>query len=313
MPNKKNKAIFFETPKDKWKAFQNPRLVMFSGEDEVGSWDNTQSLYFYPFSWLDYLNNAGLRELYVVDSSIDTIRNALSLLKSSGKVHFEHPNIDAIKMAKDLDHKVSLICNLEELTPFHMPVLSEADFIRVRVTKQRDLTLLSGLPNEKLLSCIKVYVGEGCDYKNLAIQAKNLGFDFFYVAKRLVKDENKKLSEQERHTILGLIELDSRNFKVIIPSSLEEKFARKFVINPKFNNVTSCNFSKYRVVLNEKGYYPCYTKQMLAQEGKKEELNNPKNCLDCACIYENDMLSNIETQMTKYKSPYFALEYQHDR
>jgi len=65
------------------------------------------------------------------------------------------------------------------------------------------------------------------------------------------------------------------------------------------------------LVLKGDSYYPCYTKRILAQQGfKKGGIERPKkNCLDCACIYENDMLHDIENKMKNYKNPRFALEY----
>ena len=171
---------------------------------------------------------------------------------------------------------------------------------------------MSNLPNEKVLSGVKTYIGEGCDYQTLALQAREIGFDFFHVAKRLIiNQENPRISEEERRKIMRLQELETKQFRVIIPSSLEEKFAKRFVITPQLGNVTSCNFSRYRIVLKGDSYYPCYTKRILAQQGfKKGGIERPKkNCLDCACIYENDMLHDIENKMKNYKNPRFALEY----
>lgn len=311
----KNKISFFETPTDKLRAFQSPRLVMYSGGQEVSSWSNTQPLYFYPFSWLDYLNGTGIRELHVIDSSTNAIKDALNSLRTPGKVHFENPNTEAIKIAKDLGHKVSVICNLDELNQSHVPILAQTDFVRVRVNQQGDLTPFSGLPNEGLLSCIKVYAGEGCDYRAIALQSQKMGFDFIHVAKRLIdSQENPAISEEEREKIRRLQELETEEFRVIIPSSLEGKFARRFVITPQFGNVLSCDFSRYRIVLKGNQIHPCYTQQILNRSRPQEEQagNISKNCLDCACIYENDMLSNIKSEMAKYKRPSFALEYQDD-
>ena len=113
--------------------------------------------------------------------------------------------------------------------------------------------------------------------------------------------------------IMRLQELETKQFKVIIPSSLENRFAKKFVIDSSLGNVSSCDFSKYRLVLKGNSFYPCYTQQILAQQGfRKEELGlnrNNQNCLDCACIYENDMLFDIENKMKSYKNTSFALEY----
>jgi hypothetical protein len=68
---------------------------------------------------------------------------------------------------------------------------------------------------------------------------------------------------------------------------------------------------EYRRVVKGNRYYPCYTQQILAGSGftSEDKDKNPRNCLDCACIYENDMLHNIKTKMRIYKNPSLALEY----
>jgi len=311
---KQNKILFFETPKDKLRVFQEPRLVMFSENNEVGSWENTQPLYFYPFSWLDYLGKNKVRELFIQDCFSEIAEKEIKLL-DSGKVHFEKPDIQLMRIAKERGHKVSVICNLENLTQEQIEGLSDSDFVKVRVGKDYSkLSLLSNLPNEQVLSCIKAYVGEGCDYQNLALQAREIGFDFIHVAKRLANNtENPKLLRGEREKIMRLQELETKQFRIIIPSSLEERFARRFVITLRLGNVSSCDFSRYRFVLKGDNFYPCYTQQILAQEGfRKEKLGlseNNKNCLDCACVYENDMLFDMKDKMKSYKNTSFALEY----
>lgn len=307
-----NKKLFFETPEDKLRVFQKPRLIMFSEGREVESWANTQPLYFYPFSWLDYLGKKGIRELYVQESSSEMAEKEIRSL-DNGKVHFEQPNERLIKFAKERGHRVSVICDFEDLLPEQIRGLSVSDFVRIRVNRNYDnLHSLSGLPNEHVLSCIKLYVGDGCDYRNIALQTREMGFDFLHVAKRLMTNqENPRISEEEKEKIRDLQELETRQFRIVIPSSLEERFAKRFVITPGLGNVPSCDFSEYRLVLKGDSYYPCYTQQILAQSGFTRERieNNPGNCLDCACIYENDMLHDIKTKMRRYKNPSFALEY----
>jgi hypothetical protein len=307
-----NRKFFFKTPEDKLRVFQKPRLIMFSEGSEVESWANTQPLYFYPFSWLDYLGKEGIRELYIQDVSLGLAEKEINALEG-GKVHFEQPNERLIKLAKERGHKVSVICNIEDLLPKQLEGLSVSDFVRIRVNKNCDnLRSLSGLPNEHVLSCIKAYVGEGCNYEALALQARKIGFDFFHIAKRLENEHDLlQLSEKEKQKIRDLQELETKQFKVVIPSSLEERFARRFVITPRLGNVPSCDFSEYRRVLKGNSYYPCYTQQILAEPGftSEDKDKNPGNCLDCACIYENDMLHDIKTTMRRYKNPSFALEY----
>jgi len=307
-----NKKIFFKTPEDKFRVFQKPKLIMFSEGSEVESWANTQPLYFYPFSWLDYLSEEGIRELYIQDVSLGFAEKEINALEN-GRVHFEQPNKRLIKLAKERGHKVSVICDIEELLPDQIEGLLFSDFVRIRVNKNYDnLLSLSGLPNEHVLSCIKVYVGEDCNYKDIALQARDMGFDFLHVARRLITNqENSGIPEDERNKILELCEFETKQFRVLIPSSLEERFARRFLITPEWGNVSSCVFSRYRLVLKGNSYYPCYTQQILAQSRFTIERigNKPKNCLDCACIYENDMLYDIETKMRRYKNTNFALEY----
>lgn len=307
-----NKKIFFETPGDKLRVFQKSRLMMFSEGREVGSWDNTQPLYFYPFSWLDYLGKKEIRELYVQESSSEIAEKEIMSL-DNGKIHFEQPNERLIKLAKERGHKVSVICNIEDLLPGQIEGLSISDFVRIRVNKNHDnLYSLSGLPNEHVLSCIKLYVGDGVDYRSMALQTRDIGFDFLHVAKRLMANqENPRISEEEKEKIRDLQELETEQFRIVIPSSLEERFSRRFLITPGLGNVPSCDFSEYRLVLKGNSYYPCYTQQIIARSGFTREgiKNNPRNCLDCACIYENDMLNDIKTKMRRYKNPSFALEY----
>ncbi len=310
-----NRQLFFETPEDKLRAFQKPRLVMFSEGREVESWANTQPLYFYPFSWLDYLGKNKIRELYVQDISLGLAEKEIDNLEN-GKVHFETPDKYLIKFAKERGHKVSVICDFEDISAEQLEALSASDFVRIRINNlSNDLRLLSGLPRNHILSCIKLYVGDGCNYRDIAVQTREMGFDFLHVAKRLITNsENPEILEDEKNKILELHELETEQFRVVIPSSLEERFARRFLITTRLGNVSSCDFSKYRLVLNGDNLYPCYTQHILALQGFRKEdiVNKPKHCLDCACIYENDMLNDIETKMRRYKNLRFALEYIED-
>lgn len=305
MPNQKNRTIFFETPEDKWKVFQKPRLVMFSEGKEVESWTNTQPLYFYPFSWLDYLNKEKIRELYLKEPFSEIAEEEIMSLES-GKVHFEHLDERLIQVAKQKGHKVSIICNIEDLLLEQIKWLSISDFVRIRINNPScDLRLLESLPNKRVLSCIKLYVEDDCDYRSIALQTREIGFDFLHVAKRLTTtQENNRISEEEREKIINLQELETEQFRVVIPSSLEERFARKFLITSGLGNVSSCDFSVYRLVLRGNNYYPCYTQQILVQSGFTKEgvLKNPRNCLDCACIYENDMGYDIKIKVIGYFS-----------
>ena len=82
-----NSKLFFKTPEDKFRVFQKPRLIMFSEGSEVESWTNTQPLYFYPFSWLDYLGKEGIRELYIQDVFSGLAEKEINDLEKIGRAH----------------------------------------------------------------------------------------------------------------------------------------------------------------------------------------------------------------------------------
>jgi len=310
---KRNETLFFETPRKKEFAFKKSKLLMFSEGLEVGVWTNTQPLYFYPFTWLDYLGRVGVRELYILpDVSQKLAEEEIRTLKN-GKVHFEMVDERLLKIAKENGQRISVICNLEDVKLQDIPVLSNSDFVITRInTPYPEFSRLEGLPNKSLLSCVRVYVQEGCDYQKLTRQVRDRGFDFLHISKRLLpREENFSLSERERAGILKTKDFETEQFRVVVPSSLEEAFARRFTITPDLGNVFSCNFSKYRRVLKQDNIFPCYTQLILRENGVKKDniIEAPHSCKDCACIYENDMLADIEERMTKYKNPSFALEY----
>jgi hypothetical protein len=312
---KNNTQIFFETPQDKWKVFQSPELVMLSEKKEViRRWRDTQPFYFYPFSWLDYINREGIREVCVINSSAQAIDAGLRLLKTPGKVHFEYPDVDAINLAKNKGHKVSVICELKDLNLDHVSALSNTDFVKVRVNPKENLQKIVDLPNDSLLSCVKVYVGEDHNYGNLAAQAKDMSINVFQVAKRLVTDNNISVQEREKESIRSLKQLESNRFKIVLPSSLDKVYAERFKINPIYGNNYDCLFAGHRAVLYNDKFYPCYT-QVILDSNKfgtnsiDKVIGRKADCLDCACIYENDMFLDIRRERGKNKSAKFALEY----
>ena len=219
---------------------------------------------------MDYLENKGTREIFIHDCD-QAFAERQILLLDRGKVHFERPNLHLMRIAKEKGHKVSVICNLEDLAQEDISDLAHSDFVRVRVGRNHDkLSLLSHLSNEGVLSCVKFYVGEGVAYHDLALHIRDMGFDFIHVTRRLTScSGNYPISETEKEAIMKLKELETKNFRVVIPSSLEQQFAKRFLITPEMGNVSSCLFSAYRTVLKGNSIYPCYTQRILDQDGVK--------------------------------------------
>ncbi|MCU0642167.1 MAG: hypothetical protein MUF61_01125 [archaeon] len=290
--------------------------MLSEGGEVVSRWANTQPLYFYPYSWLDYLNRGKPAELYIAEASAVQAIEAIKQLRVC-KVHFEKLDAKSIQFAKTMGHKTSLICDLEEITAEDIPILAGMDFVRVRVRGNPNLSLLRKLPNKSLLSCIKIYAGEKHNYREIAKQVREAGFDMLWVSKSLETCENTPLSEEEQRRIMCLKEAEAPDFSVVLPSDLRYCHAKRFRINGAFGNSRDCLFSGYRRVLKGDKFYPCYTGVVLASDefGSKsmDEIKHGKNkCTDCACIYENDMLADIMAKSKRVKNPRFAMEYKDD-
>ncbi|MBU2522995.1 MAG: hypothetical protein KKE23_01745 [Nanoarchaeota archaeon] len=306
---KTSKSLFFETPKEKSKVFEEPELVMIYDHNIVQTWNNTQPLYFYPFSWLDYLKFKGLREIQIIDCDETSTKKALEELKE-GKVHFEGIDIKGIDYALAHNHKVSVLCNLEDIKLSHILTLSNVDFLKVRINEERDLNKLRNVARTGMLSCVKAYAREGHDFVSLARKVSDVGFDVLHIAKRLEDNVNPDMTYEEKASIIQASQLDLPNLKIKIPSSLDKAYAERFVMGKKFNNSQDCSFSEYRKVLYHGKDFPCYTRKILSSPAEKGLVSRVKKaCDDCACIYENDMLSKINEKRREFKRHKFALRY----
>ncbi len=314
----KKQELFEEMPADKMRVFSSPTLWLASGNVLLHSWPNTQPFYFYPFSVLDFLNN-NRRELRIIDSSRTAAIEAIKKLKGS-KVHFEGLKPDLIDFALKSGHKVSVICDLEEINPSNLETLSCIDFLIVRINSaNQDLSRLKGIPNKRLLSGIRVYLSsDSNDFTSSAKEAKRLGFDFIHVSKRLVGSRQASFPESQKDRIHNLLGFQSKTFKVLLPKNLNTVFNEKFAISDEYDNSSNCYFSRFRRVLYKDKFYPCYT-HSIVEKGKfssetltglrKKSKLFGKGCTDCACIYENDLFEDISKSSKRIKNKRFLLGY----
>jgi len=310
--------IFDQTPEGKKTVFEIPELLLTTNKKIVYVWQNTQPLYFYPFSWLDYLNFPGIRELQIIDGKKpEKIQEAIRSIEK-GKIHFETINIELIEEALCQGHKVSVICDLAQIEPIHANTLSQIDILRVRIGDQEGMkiNILEKIANRHLLTCAKVYLTpENKDYLSLANDLQGLGVDLLHISKYLEQERasNPLISRSERDKIISLRDLETPQFKVKLPASLERIFADKFEIAPEYHNVRNCIFSSKRRTYANGSFYPCYTKHIVAYEKGTDQIDSMSVeqmiCSDCACIYENDMLSDIIDKSKKFKNPKFSLRY----
>jgi len=311
--------IFYETPRDKKKVFQNPELLMMSEGKIVFSWPNTQPLYFYPLSWLDYLRGDCIHELQIMDGSDSEVMGAIAQL-DRGRVHFEKIIPRGIEFALYRGHKVSVISDLSEIDSSMTGILSQAHLLRVRINDGglENLGVLEGVFRENLLSCAKVYLTpEGQNYEGLIKRLRDSGFDMAHISRRLLPfgESNLSLPFNRQREIESLREYETDNFKVRLPKNLEVTFAERFEISEAHGNVLGCTFSNQRRVFRNGLFYPCYTQRVLSVGGfaskdfSEDFCEREVSCRDCACIYENDMYHEIKSKGRKVKKPSFALSY----
>ncbi len=300
---------YYKTPHDKKRAFQNPELLLISNEKIIFSWTNTQPLYFYPLSWLDYLESKEFHELQILNGKTSEVKKAIAQLKK-GKVHFEKLILPGIEYALGLGHKVSVICNLDEINNENRGLLSKVNILRTRIKDNdvENLKILQKIAGEQILTCAKLYIHpEIKNYQEIAMRVRDTGVDLLHVSKNLIQKKgiNPKITISRQKELISLKDLETDNFLVKLPNSIENIFAEKFEINGEYHNSRTCSFSEQRRVLNGKNFYPCYTKHII----ENETTGPPRLCVDCACIYENDMYEEIKSKAQKIKKPCFALRY----
>jgi hypothetical protein len=235
------------------------------------------------------------------------------------KVHFEGVRKDQVELALRLGHKVSVICDSNELNEDNIQTLSKVDYLVVRADPSlKNIDILTRVPNAKLLSGIRVYISEeGNDFGELAKRIKTMGFDFLHVSKKLTEGRQSDLDERERERIADLSKLHSDRFKVILPNNLGKVFNDKFTISDEYNNSRKCVFSRHRAVLSKNRFYPCYTHSIIDSDRfSSDTIKEMKTkrfgegCTDCACIYENDIFEQIYRVAGKVNNKTFLLGYE---
>lgn len=312
--------LFDSTPREKMMVFEKPSLWLVSEDTVIHEWKNTQPLYFYPFSILDFLQSGpASHELRIIDSPERISMQAIRQFPGS-KVHFEKIDSRLISYAQKLGCKVSLICNLEDINEENVKILHNLDFLIVRINSpDSGLSVLKGVPNKKLLLGIRAYISDSDNnFGKLAKKARSLGVDFIHVSKKLIAQNQKAVPIKDIKKVNDLTRLQTESFKVILPRDTSTVFNEKFVISEVYGNSRSCAFSSHRLVLSKGKFYPCYTRSIL-RSGKfasttLESLRGisnqfGKNCTDCACIYENDIFDQISKVSHNIKRKKFFLGY----
>jgi hypothetical protein len=309
--------LFYETPSDKRKAFQNVRLLLLSKKDAVIVSDDAQPLYFYPFSILDFLKDSSIRELHICGTSQSSAIDAIQTMPP-GKVHIEGLDRKMVETALERGHKVSLICDARDITEDTFKVASDVHYLRMKVDREGAKNpLLGRIPSAALLSGYKVYISPDTkDYAALISALRDTGFDFVRVSKKLEEGFNPRMHPGLRAELFALKGFDSPDFHVLLPRTLERIFNGRFRIDDAFGNSHNCDFSPNRRVLHSERFYPCYTQVVMDNPSFSVKSLNDKlpeslgtKCSDCACIYENDLMARIKLDRRKLKDSRPALEY----
>ncbi len=318
----KDYELFDRTPECKSRVFDKPKLFLVSGNEVAYCWDNTQPLYLFPLSLLDFLNaRQPPVELQVFNACSSQVISTIRKQRFS-KIHFEKIDEPAIEHALLSGSKVSVLCSSTELVDADTSLLSHVNYLRVKTDclDGKVLGKLQSLRNPSLLLGAKIYLSPGRDYFALANGLKSAGVDFVHVSKFLEAGGNSYLSATEKSSISGLKELETSDFRVILPRDLTKLLNDRFEISPLFNNSRSCSSSRYRVVMHDGSFYPCYTLSVLesgrfAKAGLEQHFSGEPgaSCSDCACIYENDILHDLFCKLEGVKNHRFLLGYKHGK
>lgn len=309
---------------------QSPSLKIKTKNKEY-SLDNIQTLYLYPLTIFDYIENLEEQDIikltflsldsdidydylfnnyfkkiksveFIIDSSyldkMDLIKNIIDLLyKKNIKITLTINNLIEIKdILKDCYDKI---------TYFKIYMLNiinknnEIDFYKyLRVISNNSLGLLH----------IKTYINiEEClYYEDTLKKLKELNVDIFQVSKELIPLNKKNItldSSIEKHIRFLEKKYNKFNTKFISVKDVSTLYYPRFKIDGR--NKKKCYACLMKPYIDGKYLIPCRVNKIIKNEEKygttieniieyrKNVQNIGNTCSDCASIFENDSLGNI--------------------
>lgn len=315
----------------------NPKLVVYANKNKLYELDNIQSLYLYPLTIIDYINNLTDKRIislniieidYNLDyksvfdiSKFDKLKSVEILIKEDYgqkeilKIceiieYFYNKNIMINLNIKNLVDTPNLISKYYKyITYFKIFLPNSFDNSLYKVFLKK-LSLIHNFRSKSSLVHIKTYLiqDKAMLYEQMINDFAKLDIDIFQVSKELLPlhHNNKKVNTEIQKLVRDL-ELRYNNYnrvKFISVKNLNELYYPRFELDER--NSKKCYSCYMKPYMYKDKILPCKVNKIFEnlnnwsanylENNKYDEIINKcgATCDDCASIFENDLLYDIE-------------------
>lgn len=315
----------------------NPKLVVYANKNKLYELDNIQSLYLYPLTIIDYINN--LTDKNIINLSIIEIDYDFDYKSIFGISKFDKLKSVEILIKENYGQKeISKICEIIEyfynkniminlnikklidisdlinkyykyITYFKIFLPNDFDDNLYKAFLKK-ISLISNLKSKGSLIHIKTYLSQSnaLQYEQMLNDFAKLDIDIFQVSKELLPPHhgNKKVNIKIQKLVRDLeLKYNSYNsIKFISVKNLNELYYPRFELDER--NSKKCYSCYMKPYMYKDKILPCKVNKIFekldnwsANYLENNKYNNIINkcgvtCDDCASIFENDLLYDIE-------------------
>lgn len=326
----------------------NPKLVVDSNGVVLYELENVQSLYLFPLTVIDYIENLTRKNIICIN--IIDVNSNLDYKQIFDKDDFDNLKSVEILIRKDYDKKRILkICdmikyfyrrgimislNIKNLVSLSNLLYKQFKYItyfkifldnnvnyNAYIEFLNKLSIVNRYKQKKSLVHIKTYlsVEKARFYEKMLNDFVKLNVDTFQVSKELlpINKSNSKVDAKTQHLIrdLELKYYDYNPIKFISVKDLTTLYYPRFELDDR--NSKKCYSCYMKPYLFDNKILPCKVKKVFDNLNEWSSdcfnLNGYNNiikkcgieCTDCASIFENDMLYNVENIIKNYENTKF--------
>lgn len=323
---------------------KNPKLILMEYDKELYSCCNIQSLYLYPLSIIDYIDNLNKKNiLHINIIDIDTKINYRQLLsediynsvKAVEILIKDNYNAGEIKQICEiieclLDKRVLITLNIKKLSHFPKKLckyIKVVKYIKIFMNSDIDqaeyfqllenLSIIEKKCSKGTLVHIKTYLNLSkiALYESMIKDFSEVGIDIFQISKELLdlNSKNIMVSKDNQKIIRNLEEKYNKydKCKFISVKDLSTLYYPRFELDDRNSKV--CYVAKMKPYLYKGVLLPCKVSKIMSNiDMWALDYKNKNNlgrilkrcgstCDDCASIFENDLLYDIESIILKHK------------
>lgn len=315
----------------------NPKLIIESKNQEIYRLENVQSLYLYPLTVLDYIDN--LKEKKIINLSIIEIDNKIDYKKMFKNDKFKHlKSVELLikdsykaeefyKISEIIEYlykkNIYISFNIKNLIKIPETVKDYYKYISYfkiflpytfdnnnYIEFLNQLSVINKSIQENALVHIKTYLNieKAKEYEKMLNNFSDLNVDIFQVSKELIPLGKNNIKVQNNiQRLIRTLETNYNNYektKFISVKNISTLYYPRFELDERNSrNCYVCNMKPY---LYKDKLLPCKVGKIFENidEWSSEYYNTEKyfsiiekcgkSCDDCASIFENDLLNDIE-------------------